>query len=432
MKKHCRLFFHPLSVISKIIIITSVLWTQPVLSEPVRGDTVDSRIHPQFLPLGMGLDGFRLYPKFTYTGMSNDNVFANDAFKRSSFVSEYSPELSIISDWNKHALNFFLTADLGRNNTFSSENYDDWEISTDGKIDIQRYIQLLGGATMARDHIDRTSPSNAGGLIPTVYDQAIIYGRYRQRLGLYLMDIGANIEQRDYRNVPGIQAGSIITIDNDQRDRTISTLTGAANYEYIRDQQAFLRLKLQQRDYKNLQSITNNERSSDSYEASAGFDFDLNGILVGEFSVGYASRNYTTPFPDISTPAYDISINWNITRMTTFRFDADRVIRETFIRSFSGYTSTTTEIGVDHELQRNLQLNASLFYRDDDYAGIGNSTRKDTTYDIVMGSTYTLSRHLNVSIQYHYLERKSVVANAAGRSNDFINNVIFLQLQTQY
>ncbi len=221
-------------------------------------------------------------------------------------------------------------------------------------------------------------------------------------------------------------------IDNNQRDRTITTLQAGTSYEYLRNLNTFMRFKIEQRDYDNLQTSTNNDRSSDDYEASIGFDLDLDGILVGNIAIGYASRNYIQPFPDISEPVINASVNWNISRLTTLRLDTDRTIRETFIDSFSGYLSTTAEFGIDHELRRNLLLNGSFIYRRDEYAGIGNSTRDDKTYDIVVGSTYTLSRNLSASIQYHYLERKSVRINTGNRSSDFINNVIFIQLQTQY
>ena len=417
---------------SMLLIICLLMFSLPVLAEPERGDTVASRIHPEFQPQGLNLNGLYILPAFIYTGMYNDNVFANDSFKKSSFVSEFSPRLALLSDWNKHAANLSLSADLGRNDTFSSEDYDDWAITVDGKIDIKRSENIYGGVSMIRDHIERTSPNDAGGLTPTEFDKNSLFAKYRRRTGQFLFDVGANIEKRNYYNVAGIRSGTIIVIDNNQRDRTITTLQAGTSYEYLRNLNTFMRFKIEQRDYDNLQTSTNNDRSSDDYEASIGFDLDLDGILVGNIAIGYASRNYIQPFPDISEPVINASVNWNISRLTTLRLDTDRTIRETFIDSFSGYLSTTAEFGIDHELRRNLLLNGSFIYRRDEYAGIGNSTRDDKTYDIVVGSTYTLSRNLSASIQYHYLERKSVRINTGNRSSDFINNVIFIQLQTQY
>ncbi len=402
--------------------------------DTIRGTTATTMPHPELMPIGIHTGGYTLLPSLAYVGVFDDNVFATNSNRKSSYVSELTPSISARSNWGNHALNFLASSNIGKNHTFSSEDFVDWDLKTDGKLTIRHDIKLTAGAGVGRDHVPRTAPNDVRGTEPTKFDKASFFTRYAQSFGKITTNISLNAIEKLYRDVPAIRQGIAFTLDNSDRDRTEYTLNLRLGYRYVGDELVFIRLRNLKRDYKKRQNFTGFDRSSDGIEATLGATFDYHGSLLGSFAAGYRSQRYKTPFPDINVPIVRTAIQWNITDLTTTSFNLDRTIRETIDRFFSGYIATTATLKLDHEIQRNLLLNLSLLYARQDYQGIEPANRNDKTYDIIAGSTYKFNRNLYFSVQYHYLQRKSDANTTLSNSTrfDFTKNLIFFQLKTQY
>lgn len=401
--------------------------------DTVRGTTAASMPHPELNPMGVDVGGYTLFPSLIYRGMFDDNVFATDSNKKSAYTSEFNPVIAANSSWGRHALNFRASSEIGINHTFPSEDYVDWDVNTDGSLDVSHDINLFAGAGIGRDHVPRTAPNDVRGTEPTRFDKASFFTRYSQKFGRINSRINLNILRKEYRDVPAIRLGVPIIIDNSDRDRTQYRLSVRGGYRNVGDEELFMQLQYFQRDYDRLQDFTQLERSSTGLEATVGASFDFSGILHGQLSIGYRSQDYQDPLPDINTPVARALINWNITDLTTVSLDVDRTVQETIDPLFSGYISTTSILNMDHELKRNLVLNLSLYFRDDDYVGISPAKRNDRTYDVITGSTYKMNQNLHLSLQYHYMQRVSE-ANASITDStrfDFIKNLIFFSITAQ-
>jgi hypothetical protein len=160
--------------------------------------------------------------------------------------------------------------------------------------------------------------------------------------------------------------------------------------------------------------------------------FDLNGLVFGEWSAGYLRQDYQDPFPDINKPLFGASLNWNVTRLSTVKFIVQREIGETTSSRFSGYTSTSTLLGVEHELRRHVLVDISLNYTSDDFQGIGAAEREDKTYDFYIGPTYLINRYFRLSAAYHRLKRDSSGnTSAPGVVDDYLKNIVLIQFQAQ-
>ena len=423
-----------LSLLIALTLVPGISNTLQAAEDTIRGSTATTMPHPELSPIGIHTGGFMLFPSLIYTGTFDDNVFATDSNKQSSYVSELSPRINANTDWNNHALNFSASSNIGKNHTFSSEDYVDWDLNADGKLNIRHDIKLFSGAGVGRDHVPRTAPNDVRGLEPTIFDKANFFTRYSQYFGRITSAINLNVIRKEYRDVPAIRLGIPVIIDNSDRDRTEYTLSLRGGYQYVGNEQVFFQLRGFQRDYDSIQKFTGFDRSSTGIEASIGTSFDYHGLLLGDFSVGYRSQNYQHPLPDINTPITKASIRWNITDLTTASFNLDRSIQETIDPFFSGFISTSTSLDLDHELKRNLLLNLSLLFIRQDYQGISPANRDDKTYNIITGSTYKVNRNLFLSVQYHYMERTGDANTSLTNSSsfNFIKNIVFFQLQTQY
>lgn len=398
---------------------------------PQRGEALLDRPRPETAPLGVRMGDFLVFPRLSLAAAYDDNILASDSDERSGYRLEIAPEVTARSDWGNHAANFLARAETGQNSEFSSEDYQDWEVGGDGRLDVLHTINVYAGATAGHGHVERTAPEDRNGIEPTEYDFASAFGRYGQRFGRYSLQLNAELLRNDYQDVPGIINGNRVTINQDDRDRTEYRAGVRGGYEFIRDYEAFVRLTRNRRTYDDVLDITGTDRSSEGYESVAGIALDLSGVSFGDVYAGYLNQDYEAPFPDIDTPVFGTRLHWNPSGLTTVSLGVQRSINETVDVDFSGYTSMETSLALDHELRRDILLRAGIDYTDDDYTGIGNATRDDKTYHLQLAPTYLANRYLHISLQYHYLQRDSDNNTTTGLHDKFDKNLLLLQLDTQ-
>lgn len=408
-------------------------------------DTVATRARPEVDPLGAHVGSFLIYPKLTFSYLHDDNVLINSGEKKGSYVTETSPEVAARSNWSKHALNLLANATFARFADFPNENYDDWLISTDGRLDLTPEIQLAGGAGAQKSHILRTSPENTSNLDePITYNENSVFGSYTQMFGHYRLGLDAAVHKQDYHSTLGLVGGVQTLINEDERDRTQRTAGLRVGYEVYPGEELYLLLKRDRRIYSEPaqliigpNQIIKVKRSSDGKRALLGMTFDQNGIIFGDLSAGYLRQDYLDPFPDIHKPLVGASVNWNFTRLSTAYLAVQRDVGETTSSYFSGYVSTSTLLGIDHELRRHVLVSISVNHESDDFQGIdfpgiGTAERKDSSYDFSAGPTYLINRNFRLSVLYHRLKRNSTDNTLpAGVTNDYLKNVILIQFQAQ-
>jgi hypothetical protein len=395
--------------------------------EPQRGVTVTTLPRPELDPLGIPWRGFLVFPTLAYSGAFNSNVFATQTDVEADFISIISPQGAVRSNWNRNALNVFAGADIGRYANFPGENYNDWNFSAEGQVDATDSIQFAGGGRFEQLHEDRGDPDALSrALEPTVYTSAGVFASYSHERGPVSFAFSGDFDRVDYEDVPGIIDGQAITFDQDDRDRNQYEAGLRSGYEFMPDYEAFVRARAIFREYDQLQNITEFDRSSDGYEVVAGFDSDFGGLLYGDVFAGYRQQDYISPLPDIGTPTFGVSVDWNVTTLTTVNINVSRSIVETNDAFFSGYVSTSGEAGIDHALRRNLLINVTLGITDNDFAGIANATRDERYFGVGTDINYTINRHFRASLTYQFTER-----NSSENRMNFTRQTVSLQVRLQ-
>ena len=137
---------------------------------------------------------------------------------------------------------------------------------------------------------------------------------------------------------------------------------------------------------------------------------------------GYLQQNYDDPgFSDVSGAAYGGQIEWYPSLLTTVRVNARRSIEETILVGNSSYTVTSANIGIDHELLRNVILSADAFYERDNFNG---TTRRDTVFGIALTGAYRVNRNIEFDLGYTYTRRDTNVAGLGYPNNIFRLGII--------
>lgn len=386
--------------------------------EPDRGDTVMGRARPDYDPVGVRLGGFMLLPDLAVQESYNSNIFATRTNEQSDFITSIEPTLDLRSNWNNHALNLHADSRVVRYADNGREDYNDYTLSADGRLDVLRDFRLFAGAGYQLRHEPRSSPDNQGGTEPTEYSITGANAGVEKEFNRFSLRADGKAEHYTYDNVRNA-AGTVI--DQSGRDRDQYEMGLKAGYEIAPLRKVYLMGSYNTGEYERLTSGFN--RDSDGYLIGAGAQYDLTGLIFVDAYAGYRRQEYSDArLGSIDGWASGIKVTWNVTRLTTITGTLDRDIEETTQAFSPGYFQTRSELRVDHELLRNLILTASAGYQNDDFERI---RREDDYFLAGVGAKYLINRNFSLSGGYSYRTRESNIANS-----DFDENVVMLRLSS--
>lgn len=388
-------------------------------AEPGRGETVLNRQRPEYDPVGVRLGSFMLYPEAGLQQSYNSNVFATSTNEQSDFITAFEPSLDLRSNWNNHALNLHADSRVVRYWDFTDEDYEDYTLSADGRIDVLRDLRLFAGAGYQILHEPRSSPDNQGGTEPTEYSVTGANLGVEKDFNRLSFRLDGKTERYEYDSVRN-SAGTVL--DQSGRDRDQHEVGLRTGYEIAPLRKVYLLTTYNVREYDNLTSGFN--RDSDGYLIGVGTQYDLTGLIFLDAYAGYRRQDYSdSRLSQMDGWASGIKVTWNMTPLTTVTGTLDRDIQETTLANSSGYFQTKAELRADHELLRNLILTASIGYQNDDFQGIS----RDDDYTLAgLGAKYLINRNFTLSGGYGYRSRESNIPGG-----DFDENVVMVRLGAQ-
>lgn len=391
---------------------------------PARGDTVRTRPRPELEPLGIRAGTFLIFPKLGIDETYNDNVFAVERDEKDDFITDIKPSLAFESNWANHALNLRSGADFGIYSEHTRLDYTDYFVSTDGRLDITRDAALFIGGGYAREHEDPGDPDSPDDAQnPTEYDLYNGFARYIQRFGK-IRGIGeATFVRLDYDKTN--------TVDGDERantprDRNVYEGGLQLGYEFLPSYEGFVRASGNQRKYDTKRDVNGVERNSEGFEAVAGVSLDLGRVIFGDIYAGYLEQYFQDPaFDTIGAFTAGGTLTWNITTLTTLNARAERLVQDTTQAGAGAILRTTGGITADHELLRNLLLNASVTITNDDYEG---ADRNDYYYVTGIGARYLMNRYVYANIGYQFVHHTS---EGDDSDDDYDQNLFRIGLEAQ-
>lgn len=368
-----------------------------------RNVSVSARPRADYQAAGVRAGSFMVYPKLTTTLEHNDNIYVSKTGKQDDNVWHVNPELSVVSNWNRHSLTAYVRGGFNRFSDNSSENSDDFGVGADGRIDITRNTLVNTGASFTRSTEPRTSPNApAAAKEPTQFDTSNAYLGASQEFNRLKLATRLDLTKFNYDDTPN-KAGGVI--DQDYRDRTVTSLMARADYAVSPDTALFLEVTGNKRDYRQAKPAVALNRDSDGVQVLAGANFELGALTRGELGVGYIKQNYDdVAAKDIDGFAARAQVEWFPTQLTTITLTGARTIEESGDPTIAGYLSTNSSLRIDHELLRNVLLSANVSSGKDEYQGID---RDDKNTGAGVSATYLLNRNIGVALNYSYQKRAS-------------------------
>ena len=171
-------------------------------------------------------------------------------------------------------------------------------------------------------------------------------------------------------------------------------------------------------------TVTPFERNSNGFRAEVGASFELTSLIYGEARVGYLRRNnFNTNIRDVGGLSFAANVLWNVTPLTTVRLVADRTVEDSSSQIVAGNLRTQGTVTVDHELLRNLLLNASVRYADINPIGLSASSQE---LEGNVGASILLNRRFRFQARYRLYNRTSDIFN------NFVSNRVTLSVAARF
>lgn len=420
--------------------VTETAMAQTATGAPGRPVTPTERPDPRspaaraaenYDPVGVPVGSFRLFPELELGEAYNDNIYAvsNATGKTGSFIQYIRPKLDLRSDWNQHQLNFFAKGNFGIYSVDSLNNFWDFGVGTDGRLDIQRDWNIYGGGSFNRLHEDRGAPNTVTtvNVPPNMYNQIAANVGYFQQFNRFSVRLDARMDNYYFINEgPGIAAG---TIPNWDRNRTEFREAARFGYEFSPGFSVWTRGSLNQRTYQYTVDVLGYTHNSDGWDVVGGVTIDLGGITSIEAFAGYVQQNYKDPrFPQVSAPTFGLAAYWNPMRELWVKPFVRRTVEDSALNSTSSYLNTAMGLDVEYRVRPNIRLDGHFDYSIADYSAATNSgaQRYDQYITFRAGVQYLPTPNFFIGPTYQFVHRSSSVANS-----DYDQNLIMLRLGTR-
>ena len=384
-----------------------------------RNESVTERARPDYDPIGINTGAFLVRPRLE-TGLGYDsNIYLMRSDTTDAPYAVISPSVRASSTWSRHRVDVMASTNLRRYFGESRRNETTWNTGALGRLDINNALSLTGEAQFAK--LAENTLSGA------VSSQQAAFSRYR----------------RDYYNVRGeYRSGQFRTfltadnsvfrfsdmtlsdgsrIDQTDRDRNVKRAVGQVEYAFTPSVSAYGQGTYDWTDYKRPQLLSGaDNRDSEAYRVLGGFNFDLSGLLRGTLGVGYIRRNFdSVQYRTVSGLSAEARIEFFPSALTTVTLQGQRMLEDSNINQTTAFFSNAVSLRADHELLRNLILNAQGELEYQDYL---NSPRHNWIYRLTTGARYLVDNRFSIAVNGQYARRDTQTGYTNG-FNDFRGQV---------
>ena len=372
-------------------------------------------------PLGIRAGAFRIFPSTDVSLSYDDNVYATKNDTQDDFIAVFSPNIAVQSDFSRHAIGLNVFSEVGRYFSETDENYWDFGIDGNGRLDITRDNNLQGGFTVARLHDARDDPENDATVAESVrpvrymnYDANLAYNHLFNRVTVRVTGL---FDRNDYRQGAG-------SANQNDRDRNVYTGLLRVGYNVSPRINTFVEglYTVQRRDVH--RDSDGFERDSNGWGGRGGLDVNFTDLLFGEAFVGYRTEYFDdSEFDTESGVNFGVGLTWLPTLLTTVALTGGSDFEPTTNDEASSNFQTSVGLRVDHELLRNVLIGAEAGYVRSDFE---NTNETDNRFDLGADITYLINRHFSVGAGYGFTTRDS-----DDEEDEFDRNLFTVRVRAQ-
>ncbi len=354
------------------------------------GVTVETRVHPELVPLGVREGAFEFLPQLDQSVGYTSNALPG-RFRRGSWEVVTAPALAIGSGWSRDSFGALVSLQDTRYVSLPSQNRTDVTVAVGGRVDIGEDKLTLAAAHMAQ-HEDRAALGTIASDRPIAFQIDDLRVSYVTTAGPWRIEpsLQATNWTFDSTTILGAPASQAY------RDRVVIQGGVRIDYEFAPLRRVVFVARAVGQDF--LHTPAGQESSnSTGYQLLTGLDYDDDSVwrwrvLIGGEARRFASRHYRPQ----NTLIAEAGVGWSPSGMTTVNATVSRQTGDAEQQGVSGLVYTTARLTIDHEYMRNLLFRASLGLQDAAFFQGGHQS--GTTAGL--GATWVLNRSARLSFTY--------------------------------
>jgi hypothetical protein len=406
------------------------------------GVTVLSRQRPLYAAPGIVYDSFNFTPKLDQSMLYNSNPTGIGG--PGSWESVTSAALSGGSLWSRNGIGFSLGADHYQYFALPGLDHTDWNVGLVGGYTIgdsqlvlayshQAYYELGASLTSNRTITPILGQNTVvapvtTGLQTTSSQQAAQASTYQPVTTLgavstttplldqtdtaqlnYTFNFGRisitpDVSASAYRFGSATVLGT--PLNQDYLDRNALAGGVTSRYAFSDVSGAVLVLRAIDNQYTNPQAgVPSND--SRNYIMLGGIDFQPRGVIRYRLMAGVEVSAFSAPqYPTVGSPIVEGSVIWTPTGLTTVTGSIYRLVQAPQSEGTAGFVLSSARLVVDHELRRNILLQARGSAQLADYFQGGTQT--NFTYGA--GISWLLNRYVRLSLDYDAIRQSGTTS----------------------
>jgi hypothetical protein len=346
-----------------------------------------------FEPVGGRIGSFFIYPSIETRIEYDDNILALPSDGEGDVELTVRGAVRLKSGWQRHSLEADAYVQQNFHGQFTTEDVMEGGARVRGRLDIDRATSARLVASLdalAEDRANITSVAQARR--PTRFRRADTLLSVAREIGRVQLIADAQMVVLDFDDAEGA-SGTIV--EQDFRDSTYLRGSLTALVEISPRVSGLVRGQVDRLTYTQNAANDPFDRDTTGYAVEAGARLELSNLLFGELRAGVLHRQVDEPGArGVTGTSFGANLTWSVTPLTTLRLFADRQIEEGGSQLVSGNLRSQVRIEAEHELLRNLVLDARASFAR--IETIGQVETSADEYNLSVGATWKLDRNFRV------------------------------------
>ena len=354
------------------------------------GVTVETRLHPEQMPLGLRDGPLVAAPRLDESFGYNSNALPGP-YRRGSWQVVTAPMLSLGTGWSRDAIGALFSIEDTRVLALPAQSRTDGTASVGVRLDNGEDQLTIAAAHIAR-HEDRGALDTIASDSPVAFQVDDVRAAYAMTSGPWSLVPSLEVANWTYggTTVLGVPA------DQSFRDRVVLQGGLTVRYELAPLRSLLFVLRGIDQDYTR---TPRGQISPDSVSTQmlAGIDYDDDAVWHWRLLVGGETRRFAASAYKTQTNLIaEAGVGWSPSGMTTVNATASRETDAAAQEGVSGLVYTGARLTIDHEYLRDLLLRASIGLQHADFFQGGHQTGTSAG----IGVTWVLNRSLRLSFTY--------------------------------
>jgi hypothetical protein len=382
-----------------------------------QGVTVGSRARPAYDPLGYRFETLTIRPLLSLSTGYDDNIFGGPT-PRGAWEIATQPSVLIGTESSSGTLGTYFSANDIRYVGEPSQDRTDGSAFLGGTLDFGNDKLTLGTGYLTR-HEDRTELDALPSDRPVAYRVGNLRASYASEFGRFTATPAIELNRWRFANTTILG----VPVSQASRDRTTVQAGLTLRYGWMPARDLLLVNRVLDTHYDNpAQGVPSN--NSTSWQSLIGIDYDDNTVWRYRILAGVEHREATSSaIASKTTGIAEAAITWSPSGLTTVRGTATRGIEDAAQTGLSSYTYTAAALTLDHELFRNVLLNASSTLRQATFNQTGG---QQFGVALGVGATWLINRSLLLSLTYDFSDVRNTHLPAGTVAGDYTRDLALL------